>query len=110
MRTVCSLLLINQEWSKSALINFTSQHKDPRRIKALRGCTPTSNADDWTKSPQKPGKEDSRRTTSYSYDKDNNNEINAQHGCKCHTKYEDEMEISSAAERETVLGEFQREI
>lgn len=36
--------------------------------------------------------------------------ISTQHGCKCHTKYEDEIEISSAAKRETALGEFQRKI
>lgn len=54
--------------------------------------------------------EDSRRTRSHSHDKDNNNGINAHHGCKYRTKYEEEMEISSTAERETTFGEFQREI
>lgn len=50
------------------------------------------------------------RTSSYSHDKDNNNGINAHHGCKCHTKCEEEMEISSTAEMEMALGEIQREI
>lgn len=51
-----------------------------------------------------------RRTVSYSHDKDSNSGINTHHGCKCHTKYGEEMEISSTAENETALGEFQREI
>lgn len=49
-------------------------------------------------------------TRSYSHDNYNNNGINAHHGCKCHPKYETEMETSSTAERETAVGEFWREI